>query len=390
MMKKDRTILVRLNTKKPDVQTGLETAIGSIGGMEIQQNRNGRPSDLLIFELGKESEKDFLLIRSLLNAGEVGEVFLTADSDDPRILRQAMKTGIKEFFPQPLKEEELRQALQLFKKRVTDLNNREVSRQGHIITVLGSKGGIGTTTIAVNLSVNMAEIDRLSSVALIDMNKTFGEIPLFLSFKPTFDWNELVKNVDRLDVSFLMNALAKHPSGVYVLPSPARLSGNGSSTPDIIEHILRFMQRMFDFIIIDGGHSLDESSLRILEISDTVLLVSSLSLPYLFTTSKILESLEHMGYPSKERVKIVANRYIKGSEISVEDAEGNLRNKIFWTIPNDYKTTISAINQGKVLSRIAPKTAVAKNLQDLAGRFLYGEEENKKQERKGWRLFKGR
>jgi len=390
MLKKERTILVRLKTRKRNVQKNFETAIGSIEGMEIQQNRNGKRSDLLIFELGKETEKDFLLIRSLLNAGEVGDVFLTAETDDPAILRQAMKTGIREFFPQPLKDEEVRQALQLFKTRVTELSHREASREGRIITVLGSKGGIGTTTIAVNLSVNMSEIDRLNSVALIDMNKIFGEIPLFLSFKPTFDWNELVKNIDRLDVSFLMNALAKHPSGIYILPSPALLKSSEASTPDVIEHILRFMQRMFDFIIIDGGHSLDDSSLRILEISDTVLLISALSLPYLFTTSKILESLEYVGYPSKERVKIVANRYMKGSNISIDDAEGNLRsNKIFWTIPNDYKTTISAINQGKALSRIAPKTAVAKNLKELAGLLVYGKDETR-QGKKGWRLFKGR
>lgn len=390
MIQKEKTILVRLNTKKRDVQKYFETAIESLEGIEIQKNRNGRRADLLIFELGEEAEKDFLLIRSLLNTGEVGDVFLTATTDNSEILRQAMKTGVREFFPQPLKVEELRQALLLFRNKVTDLKHGEVSSPGRIITVLGSKGGIGTTTIAVNLSVNMSEIDRLSSVVLIDMNKNFGEIPLFLSFKPTFDWNELAKNIDRLDVAFLSNALTKHSSGIYVLPSPVLPKSGELLTPDAVEHILRFMQRVFDFIIIDGGHSLDESSLRILEISHTVLLITSLNLPCLFTTSKLLQSLDYIGYTSRDRIKIIANRYVKSSEISIDEADSNLRNhKIFWTIPNDYKTTISAINQGKTLSKIAPKTAVAKNLKELSNILVYGKEETV-HGRKGWRLFKGR
>ncbi|MCK4487234.1 MAG: AAA family ATPase, partial [Desulfobacterales bacterium] len=337
------------------------------------------------FELGDDIDKDFQLIHSLLDVDAIGEVFYTSRHSDRAVLLQAMRTGAKEFFSQPIKEQEVRQALEDFRERTEKAKQKEPVKIGQIIELLGSKGGVGTTTVAVNLAVSLSEMTGAHSVALIDRNMLFGEVPLFLEIKPSYHWGEITKNIDRLDSTFLMNVLSKHSSGVYVLPSPASLNGHDPATPEIMEHLLSLMQRMFDFVVIDGGQSLDETSLKILEMSDIVLLVSILSLPCLSNTKKLLKSFHTLGYPARERIKVIINRHLKNPEISLKDSEVAIDEKIFWTIPNDYRKTLSAINQGKPLSQLASRAPITKSVRELGYALSKSGE---KQEKKGWRFLK--
>jgi pilus assembly protein CpaE len=381
------TMRVKVEAKDQDLGSQLEDIIRSVEGFSVQRSDDTRPADLLIFELGDDTEKDFEVIHSLLDVDAIGEVFYTSRHTDQAVLLRAMRTGAKEFFSQPIKEQEVRQALEDFEGRREKGKHKEAVKIGQVIELIGSKGGVGTTTVAVNLAVILAEMNGAPSVALIDRNILFGEVPLFLEIKPNYHWGEITKNIDRLDSTFLMNILAKHSSGVYVLPSPASLNGHDAATPEIMEHLLGLMQRMFDFVVIDGGQSLDESSLKILQMSDIVLLVSILSLPCLSNTKKLLESFRDLGYPSRERIKVIMNRHLKNPEISLKDSEVAIDEKVFWTIPNDYRRTLSAINHGRPLSELASKAPITKNVRELAYTLSNRGEE---QEKKGWRFLKRR
>ena len=379
------TMHVKVETKDLDLERELEDIIRLVEGFSVQRSDDTRRADLVIFELGDDIEKDFKLIHSLIDVDAIGEVFYTSRHFDRAVLLQAMRTGAKEFFSQPINKQEVRQALEDFRERTEKAKQKEPVKIGQIIELIGSKGGVGTTTVAVNLAVSLAEMKGAHSVALIDRNMLFGEVPLFLEIKPSYHWGEITKNIDRLDSTFLMNVLSKHSSGVYVLPSPASLNGHDPATPEIMEHLLSLMQRMFDFVVIDGGQSLDETSLKILEMSDIVLLVSILSLPCLSNTKKLLKSFHTLGYPARERIKVVINRHLKNPEISLKDSEAAIDEKIFWTIPNDYRRTLSAINQGKPLSQLASRAPITKSVRELACALSKREE---KQEKKGWRFLK--
>jgi pilus assembly protein CpaE len=247
--------------------------------------------------------------------------------------------------------------------------SKDSFQQGKIINVIGSKGGIGTTTIAVNLAVSLAEKKGVQSVALIDMNLLFGDIPLFLMIEPKYDWGEITDRISRLDDILLKNILSIDPSGVCVLPSPSYLNNQNVVTPGIMVRLLMLMQKVFDFVIIDGGQSLDDISLKILELSDTVLLISILSPPCLLNTNKLLKTFHDLGFPLDINIKILVNRYLKKSNISIKDAETLIEKDIFWTIPNDYQTTVTAINEGEPLVQFAPRKAVAKNFRKLANKL---------------------
>ena len=257
------------------------------------------------------------------------------------------------------------------KDKISEAVNKESFKEGKIITVIGSKGAVGTTTIAVNLAVSLAAKKEVQSVALIDMNLLFGDLPLFLDSKPEYNWSDITKTISRLDDTFLKNILSVDASGVCVLPSPSCLRDQNEVTPEIIEHLLMLMRRVFDFVIIDGGQPLDDISFKNLELSDIILLVSILSYPCLSITNKLLRAIRDLGFPPDEKIKILINRYLKKSKTSIEDAEASFKKEIFWTIPNDYQTTSTAINKGKSLAQFAPLKNITKNFRKLATKVAY-------------------
>jgi pilus assembly protein CpaE len=393
------SISVRLETKDANLRKQFEAIMGSVEGFVVLATDTAGRADLLIFELGDAPDKEFQMVNAQLNSDEVGEVFYVGTQSDPAVLLRAIQSGAREFFIQPINEEEIRGALERLQKRwkprAEEEEEPEPGKVGQIIHVVGSKGGTGTTTVAVNLAVSLIEDKSAPSVALVDMNLIFGEIPLFLGIQPSYHWGEITKNITRLDATFLQTFLSCDSSGLCVLSSPARLDRKLPATPEVIERLLKVMRTMFDFVIVDGGQSLDSNALKILQMADTVFVISILSIPCLSNTNKLLKSFDDLGFPPRERVKVVINRYLKDSDISIEDAETAIEDKIFQSIVNDYRATISAINKGQPLIRLSPRASITKDFKDLTNTLLQADahsppvvENEQKQERKWWKLSK--
>jgi pilus assembly protein CpaE len=375
----DNPILVRFEIKQPKVKEELEGIISSTEGFALDNSSSTVSCDLLILEVGEDLRKEFQLAQNLQDSGMAREIFFTSSRLDPDLLLRALRAGAKEFFPQPIKKEEVKAALlQLKERRGKGKIGEEKRKHGKIIDVIGSKGGVGNTTLAVNLAASLIETPGPPLVALIDMNLLFGEIPIFLNIESVFNWGEIARNISRLDATYLMSILSKHASGVYVLPSPTGLDGVNVASPEIIEKLFGLMRNVFDYIVIDGGQAIDDISMKILEMSDMVLLVAILSLPCLTNVKRLLWIFQKLGYPQQEDIKIVINRHHrKLTVITPKEAEESINQKIFWFIPNDYPTTMSAINQGKTLSTVAPGAEVSKNIKELASQFVEREEKEK-------------
>ncbi len=381
---------VKLEVKDRKAMENLKEVITSLGGFRIinshgpQNPDNNFYCDLLILEVGEDIKKEFKLVQSIQNSNMAGEIFLTSSRTEPDVLLGALRMGAKEFFLQPVNKEEVRSSLIKFRERRAQAAQGEgKERKGKIINVLGSKGGVGTTTVAVNLAANFAKVSASmnggKASSLMDINLFFGEIPLFLDIKSSLNWGDIAKDISRLDPTYLMSILSKHPSGLYVLPSPSRLEGIQAATPGNIEILATQMQNTFDFIVIDSGHTLNDISLKILELSDIVLIVSVLNIPCLINVKKLFEIFYRLGYPDEQKIKVVLNRHQKKSMISLEEAEKSIDTRFFWVIPNDYEITMIAMNQGKTLESVEHKNAVAENLRKLAFSFL--QERKKKTEK---------
>jgi pilus assembly protein CpaE len=349
-----------------------EEILSSFRELSLYEFAPNTPYDLLILEIGEDLEGGFDLVRSIQASGLVQDLFLTSTRMEPDFLIRALRSGAREFIPQPVKKEEVTAAIKkvLKKQQPVDSIDPKLDKHGKIIYLMGSKGGVGTTTIAVNLAANLVKNSPNSaSVALVDMNFLLGDIPIFLNIKPKFSWGEIARNISRLDVHYLMSTFSRHASGIYVLPAP--IGGEmGVSTPEFIEKILSLMKSMFDFIVIDGGQSLDEVSLKILDMTDFLCVIAILNLPCLTNVKRLLRTFETLGYPRDEQIRIVINRFHKKSLISLRDAEEALNRKISGLIDNDFPNTMSAINQGKTLEVIAPGADVTKNIKTLASGFI--------------------
>jgi pilus assembly protein CpaE len=240
-----------------------------------------------------------------------------------------------------------------------------------LINIVGSKGGVGTTTIAVNLAVNLAEKKKFS-VALIDSNMLFGEIPLFLGINPKHDWGQIVRNVSRMDKTLFSTIRTRHSSGIDVYPSPHSLDELGTVVTKQIVRMFNKMREMYDFIIIDGGQSQNHLSIKALEISDMVILVAEQSLPCLSNTNKLLKAFTELGYPRSDQINVLVNRYQKREGISLKEAENCIHKNVMWTVSNDYSTTLAAINQGSPLTEVAPGASVTKEINKISSFLLNG------------------
>jgi len=357
------TIIARIETKNQNLSKLLEKLMNSIEGFKVDLSLADDNLDLLIYDIGADVDNDFGRIQFLMSRNKHAVVYLTSASADPAVLMQAIRIGAKEFFPQPLNIDEVRSAL----KRINIMTSR---RQGEVLTVMGCKGGVGTTCVAVNLAVALKRLSPAVSVALVDMNLVFGEIPLFLNFKPKYTWAEIAKHINRMDDVFLTDNLYEHATGICVLPSPTMFQGADGATPQVFMRILGHMRRLFDYIVIDAGHAISDMGMKTLENSNSVFLVSLLSLPCLVNTSKMLESFDSWGYPAPHNTHVIINRYIHNSEISIEDCEKSIHKKVLWKIPNDYALTMSAINQGLPLLDVDAKSEITKSFSSFAQALL--------------------
>ena len=378
---------VRIQVEDQFAHRQLVDIVSRMKHFQLQEEGDTGRSDLLIIEVNEDQEETFERMQSLFNSGEVGEVFLISSSTDQNILINAIRAGAREFFGPSTEEADVAAALERFLVRQSRARAVErPDRSSQLLTVMGSKGGVGTTTIAVNLAVSLAAKENRQSVVLLDMNM-FGDIPLFLEIEPSYTWREITKNISRLDSTFLKNILSVDPSGVYVLPSPGYLDNQSMATPETIERLLKVTRKMFDFIIVDLGQTLNDATLKFLALSDRVLLVSIQSLPCLAKTHKLLSTFQELGYPEDEHTHIILNRFLEKSNIGMSDVEQSLDRKLFWTLPNDYAATISAINKGQPLLKTAPRKEITTAFMELSSYLVSGDKTEENSKKRRWWPF---
>ncbi len=387
-MKANGKITVVMDIKTQKVVNDINEAVSALKGFSIRHKQISLEDtgdyDILFLEMGKEPKVALQLAKTLKESGITREVFLTSSNKDPEILIEAIRTGIKEFFPQPINKEDVRNAMIKIKRGKGEGTDGNAVQNGKIINVFGSKGGVGTTTIAVNLATSLATMGDSSKVALIDMKPIFGDVSTILNLETPYSWLEITKNISRLDPTYLMSVLTRHPSGVYVLPSPVELTNGHTVNPQALATLLKLMQTMFDFIVIDSGPSFDDTFGAVMKISDTVFLVGELSISSIINIKKLQNTFREFGFPEKEKIRIIVNRFTRNSEISLKDAEKSLNKRIMFSIPNAYQITMNAANQGKPFSTEGQGTEIWKKYRELASTFLVnGEEKKSKKKEKG-------
>ena len=227
-------------------------------------------------------------------------------------------------------------------------------------------------------------------VALIDLNLQLGDVTTFLDLNPSFDISYVVNNINRVDESFLLSTLEQYKdTSLYVLADPPYLEQAEDITSDQIAKLFDVLKETFSYIVVDTGSSFDGKTITVLDSSDLILLVTIVNLPAIRNCQRCLELFDRLGY-TKEKVKIVLNRYMENEEIKTEDVEDVLDKKVYWKIPNNYFTIMSAINKGIPVGMINEDSNISRSYRDLAALLsdnIISPNPTKKQQRSNFNIL---
>jgi pilus assembly protein CpaE len=214
---------------------------------------------------------------------------------------------------------------------------------GRVLAFYGAKGGVGTTTIAINAAIALhRELGR--KVCLIDGNLQFGDHRVFLDLG--LDRKSIVDVVTApsMDQDLIKQVLVKHDSGIDLLLAPPTPETAELVTTNHVPVILDHLRDLYDYILVDIDKRLDDINLGILESAETVFVVMTADLSCLKNVRLVLETIGHLGFA--DRVQLVLNRSNAFTGISVKNAEGALRKPIEHQVVNEYRGAISALNSG--------------------------------------------
>jgi pilus assembly protein CpaE len=295
-------------------------------------------------------------------------ILVVSSSNDGHLILQAMRSGAKEFLTQPVRIEDLLAALGRINERRFGKGERK-TRGSQVIAVAGVIGGVGNTSIAVNLGAAIAR-DPKNSVALIDLDLCLGDADVFLDIVPDYTLVDVAQNVTRLDFTLLKRSLTKHSSGLFLLPRPVQLEDIGLITAEDLQRVIGLMKATFTHLVLDLSKGYTPVDMVALQMATEILLVTQLDLPCLRNVVRLMTSFNAMDGMA-DKVKIVVNRVgLDNGQITLKKAQDTIGRDIFWQLPNDYRTMIEIRNNGVPLLEHAPKAAITQAIAGLADALL--------------------
>ncbi|HUB18623.1 MAG TPA: AAA family ATPase [Acidobacteriaceae bacterium] len=315
-----------------------------------------------------------------------GRFFAAALSNqsDPNLLLAAMRAGCNEVLKNPIDSRELGDLFDRQERQWAATTGRSRST-GHILSFFGAKGGVGTTTVAVTLAYFLVR-QKNKKVLLIDNHPEFGHVCLYLGLDGTrYHFDELIRNVNRLDSTLLRGFIAKHSSGLEVLSSPENHDLSRTVDPDALERTLEFLRGEYDYILLDCETTLEEASLAVMDRSDQIYLVATPDIGAIRDLSRYIDGLSR-NESTSARLHIIVNRYSSHGAIAVEQIEKAIRVPVEVRLCNAYTECQRAINVGEPIGPDKKSEISTQFLRWTS--ILSGDETPKAQPaRKGFSLF---
>lgn len=291
------------------------------------------------------------------------KIIITSVNYSTNTIIKALRLGAKEFLPKPVLREDLVRVLSM----LASISPENEVSQSKIITVYSNKGGIGKTTIAVNLAAELAKVTK-DKVALVDLNLQLGDISTFLNLNPPFDVNYVIRRLIDKEENILIKGFEKYNDlSLYVLSDPSYIEQSESITTQQITTLFSALKKVFPYIVVDMSSSIDSISLKILDSSDWIMFTTIVNIPAIRNAQRCLNLFRSRKYPSN-KVKIVINRYMENDEIKIEDIENTLGESVYWKIPNNYFTIMEAINKGVSISEVNAESNIGNSFRDFAAK----------------------
>ncbi len=316
--------------------------------------------DLLVVPLSDVQPTELLALEREIRRDPDLSVIATGPPSDADLILRAMRAGVHEFLVAPPASEELAGAVErLMRRMVSD------AARGELVAVYSGKGGLGTTSIAVNLAQAFANTRPQSRVALADLVVGGGDVRVFLNLRPAYDLSHLVAKGKEVDADLLNSILSPCPGGVWALPTSENPEPEELFDAAAIGSILELLRANFAVTVTDCEHHLSECTVAALDAADRILLITELSVASLRSTQRTLALCRRLGY-AENKLCVVVNRYQSADVLPLKDAEQLLKWPIFWHLPNDYRLAAAALTKGVPIAIEDPGSKLARSYRDLA------------------------
>ena len=320
---------------------------------------------IAVIDISDNELKAIEVISELNKVNKSAKIVAISNKTSTETIIKTMRAGAKEFITKPITKTQ-------FSDTVRELSNSPLTNSGDnsckIISTFSNKGGIGKTSIAVNLAVEIAEMTK-EKTALLDLNLQLGDVSTFLDLTPSFDVCYVVNNLANIDNTNITNALTRYKNtSLYVIADPINIEQSKEITAEQIKALIFELKKTFSYIIIDVGTNIDAKTTTALDMSDVILLTAIVNLPAVRNIQRCMNLFKNLNYP-QEKIKLVLNRYMENEEIKTSDIEEAVHGKVFWKIPNNYLTMMSAINKGVPVSAVSPDANISVNFRDFASKI---------------------
>ena len=258
---------------------------------------------------------------------------------DPQLVVEAMRAGVNEVVAEPLTVSELETA-------ITRLLVHKVPQvAGRVFAFIGAKGGVGTTTTAVNVATELNRTEPEKTL-LVDLHLAHGDAAVFLGIEPRFSVVDALDNIHRFDDAFFKGLVVQSPAGPHLLASSDRALVQSSSVQRV-RSLVEFASQLYRYIVLDVPRS-DAAALDALDQAARIVVVANQELATVRNASRIAASLRQR-YGS-ERVTVIVNRVDTHAEIRREDVEKVVGTRVIHLVPSDYRMALRALNKGRPLA----------------------------------------
>ena len=302
-------------------------------------------------------------------AQEMPDVGILAISkrDDGQAILKALRAGAKEFLTMPFGVDHLSEILGKLEKagKIQHSPTLAVNKKKKtLISFLGSRGGVGCTSLSVNIAATLAA-DPHNKVVLVDLDLTLGDADIALDLMADYTLSDLVENIDKLDMTFLNRSLSKHSTGLALLPHPLNVGDATMITEEHLKRIISLLAACHTHLVLDLSKSLRPTDICALGMSDFIFLVVQLEITSIRNTIRLLSTLDADGRLGP-RVRLVLNRVGMVTDITREKAVELLGRPFFWEVPNDHKVMMESRNSGTPMVKSAPLSKIQLNFNDFA------------------------
>ncbi len=343
-------------------QAGFETIVSNEGAEALRLARSERPALVLVAANLTGMDGFTVISRLRMDDGPSTHtpaiLLLTENEAEGR--SKALRSGADDYLIKPFHPAELMARMRSLLARYQPSEPLAPPSRGpiaphpvaapkkrgpaRVILFYGAKGGVGTTTIAINTAIALHK-ELGHRVCLIDANLQFGDHRVFLDLGLDRPSVVDLATAPAMDLDLARQILVKHESGIELLLAPPSPETAELVNSDHLPEIVGLLAEDFDYVVLDVDKRLDEINLRLMDVAQTIYVVLTADLPCLKNVRLVLETINHLGY-SDEKVKLILNRSNAFTGINVKNAESALKRRIDYQIINEYRSAIGALNSG--------------------------------------------